>query len=448
MPQSEPSKELVVIDKDNLPETIDLLLSYPWPEQAQWLIKYGPDKEYDEQAKLLAERQAFQSLAAHCKSLKLADTATYAMMLGMAKKWGVVLDEDTDPFFVETISRAVVLPSGTELVNEGPLEDKGTELYSFMQLLGAKFTVEWVMEGILTRSGIISFSGPPGVGKTQIVIDWCISLATGTDFLGFKVIDSRPRKILFFSMEMIGEELKHFISKRAEVLTEDEKVLLEENFIFYPLGTPLYLNDPIDRAEYVRIIDEVKPEGIIIDSWSQAAKGNLSDDTVTRDAFAFVNFVRKNTGAFFGIINHTKKRQNSDHVPNTMDDIFGSRFFSAALSNAIVVWPTKIPNEIELHIVKSRFSPKPAEPLVVRRTANLQFLLNAKSFSALDVLVPKTATKELEPKEKKPSSLRLALGELAQFGSGFSFSLPDADGNPVEITPYSKDDDPIEGFEI
>lgn len=458
MSQAEPSKELVVINKDNLPETIDLLLSYPWPEEAQWLIKYGPDKEYDEQARLLAERQAFQSLAAHCKSLKMKDTATYAMMLGMAKKWGVVLDDDSDPFFIETISRAVELPSGTELIDKsgGELFDgvdenglnviRGTKLYGFLDLVNADFKVNWIMEGLLTEMGIFSFAGPSGVGKTQLVIRWCMALALGGDFLGFKVNDGRPRKILFLSMEMIDPEVRDFYSKMRATLTEDQQKLLQENFIVWPTGTPLYLNDPVDRAEYCKLMDLVKPEGVIIDSWSQVVKGSLQEDTVTRDAFGFINFLRKNTGAFFGIINHTKKSQK-DSMPNTMDGIFGSFAFAAALSGAIVVWcPDKRnPNDLELHFVKSRFAPNPGEPLRIRRTRDLEFILDSKSFSALDVLIPKGAAKELDQPKPKQSLLGKALGEL---GGEFSFSLPDSDGNPVEITPYSKLDETIEGFEI
>lgn len=453
----EPSKELVVIDKDNLPEVLDLLLSYPWPEDARWLIKYGPDKEYDEVARLRAERQAFQSLAAHCKSLKMKDTSTYAMMLGMAKKWGVELDNGSDEFFVETISRAVELPSGTELIDksggelfDGVGEDglnviRGTKLYGFLDLVNADFKVNWIMEGILTEMGIFSFSGPSGVGKTQLVIRWCMALALGGDFLGFKVNDGRPRKILFLSMEMIDPEVRDFYAKMRATLTEDQQKTLQENFIVWPTGTPLYLNDPIDRAEYCKLIDLVKPDGIIIDSWSQAVKGALQDETVTRDAFGFVNFLRKNTGAFFGIINHTRKGQK-DSMPNTMDGIFGSTFFAAALSGAIVVWcpDKKNPNDLQLHFVKSRFAPNPGEPLAIRRTKDLEFILDSKSLSALDVLVPR---KELEAPDK-PSVLRMALGELAELGSEFTFSLPDMDGNPVEIKPYSKEDDTIEGFEV
>lgn len=453
----EPSKELVVIDKDNLPEVLDLLLSVSWKEDARWLIKYGPGQEFDQAAQLLAERQAFQSLAAHCKSEKLHDTATYAMMLGMAKKWGVELDDDTDPFFIETISRAVEMPSGTELIDEnggelfdGVAEDglsvvRGTKLYGFMDLVNAEFKVNWIMQGLLTEMGVFSFAGPSGVGKTQLVIRWCIALATGGDFLGFKVTDGRPRKILFLSMEMIDPEIHSFYTTMLATLNDEQRALLQENFIVWPTGTPLYLNDPVDRAEYCKLIDLVKPDGVIIDSWSQAVKGTLQDDTVTRDAFGFINFLRKKTGAFFGIINHTRKGQK-DSLPNTMDGIFGSAFFAAALSGAIVVWcPDKSrPNNLELHFVKSRFAPNPGEALVIRRTQDLEFILDAKSFSALDVLIPKNASKQIEP-PKKVGLLSKTLGEL---GGDFTFSLPDSDGNPIEITPYSKLDETIEGFEI
>lgn len=471
MPKDEQqSKELVVIHKDNLPETIDLLLSYPWSKEAQVLIKQGPIYEIEEDYQPYsdsANQRAFQQLAAHCKEVDAPDPHTYAMMVGMAKKWGVEIDDSREKFFLETISRSIALPGGTELtealsgeiVEEDPGTFRGTKLYGFMDLVNADFTVNWIMEGILTEQGVISFSGEPGVGKTMLMAQWCIALATGGDFLGFKVTDGKPRKLLFLSLEMYGGEIKSFITKMAKTLSEKEQKLVQENFIFWPHGQALYLNDSVDRATYVEILDYVKPDGVIIDSWSMAAKGNLSDDTVTRDAFAFVNFVRGRNNTFVGIINHTKKRQNSDHKPNTMDDIFGSRFFSAALSNAIVVWAPdkKNPNRIELHIVKSRFSPRPGEPVTIRRIPEtLNFVMDASTsnVNAMDILIPpRKETLELEPVGKEEFSLPLS--ELMGFGEEFRFFVPGENGEPIEIKSKPKkkkkptdNDSTIEGFQI
>lgn len=466
MPSEQQSKELVVIHKDNLPETIDLLLGHPWSKDAMRLIKYGPELEYDQYGDIddRGNQHAFQELVEHCKANNLNDTHTYAMMVGMAKKWGVVLDNDREEFFLETIKRAVDLPGGTklaqelsgEIVENDPFTIRGTKLYGFRDLLRADFTINWIMDGILTEQGVICFSGEPGVGKTQLLAQWCIALATGGEFLGFKVTDGRPRKILFLSLEMYGGEIKTFIAKMAKELSEEQQDILQENFIFWPHGNALYLNDPVDRAEYIKILDIVQPDGVIIDSWSMAAKGNLSDDTVTRDAFAFVNFMRGRNNTFVGIINHTKKRQNADHKPNTMDDIFGSRFFSAALSNAIVVWAPdkKKPNDIELHIVKSRFAPKPGEPLLIRRIPEtLNFMLEARSVNAMDILIPKDAVKQLDIEAPKPKGLNLPLSEIMGFGEEFKFFMPNEDGEPEEVKPikkkkYSKTDDTIEGFSI
>lgn len=468
MSQKEPSKELVVIDKDNLPRTMDLLLSNPWPPDARVLIEHGPVREYnddEDEFDSLVEQRAFQQLATYCKSLKLPDPHTYAMMVAMAKRWGVFVDQETkeltpeaDPFFIETISRTVEMPSGTELIDEhgGELFDgvgedgltvvRGTKLYGFLDLVNADFKVNWIMKGLLTEMGIFAWAGPSGVGKTQLVIRWCMALATGGEFLGFKVEDGRPRKILFLSMEMIDPEVRDFYNTMRATLTEEQQELLQENFIVWPTGTPLYLNDPVDRAEYCKLVDLVKPDGIIIDSWSQAIKGSMQDETPTREAFGFVNFMRKQSKCFFGIINHTRKGQK-DSTPNTMDGIFGTFAFAAALSGAVVVWcpDKKKPNDLELHFVKTRFAPNPGEALLIRRTQEMEFILDSKSFSALDVLVPKGAKKELEAPKKKAAILSKAIDQLKEIGEGFTFNIPD---EPIEIKPYSKSDDTVEGFEI
>jgi hypothetical protein len=452
------SKELVVANK-NVREVTTLLLIYAWPVEAISLIKNGPIPEFDEFGNPDDNELAgLQEMATHCRDLKLEPEEALAMLQHLIKKWKFSIDRWDEESILEVITEVgAYRPSGSELVaslkTSGELVElsKRTKLYNYVELMNAEIVIEWVMEYILTKQGIIAFSGPPGVGKTQIVFQWCIALGTGKAFLEHQILDGIPRRILVFSLEMTESEIKHFLGLMDQRLTPAERELLEENLIFYPLGTSLYLNSPADREEYWRIIKEVKPDGIIIDSWSMAVMGDLSSDTNTRDAFAFVNAVRAQFGCFFGIINHTKKKQG-DNVPNTMDDIFGSRFFSAALSSAIVVWPHKgSTDKIELHFVKNRFSQRLEKPIVVQRTPDLEFILEFESLSMLTKL-----RLDGSQRQRKREIQGKALKELMGFGDEFKFVVPlEEDDMPEtfieaeEILKRKSDDgNPLPGFEL
>ena len=364
------SGDLVVIKRSSLPDDGDLLLDWKWTPEAKKFLRANPWQNGESYEEKVGGLYTFALL---CRDMQMDNESILAALLFVANKWDVPYDEDYADL-IKLIVQVRTAPSGTELVAMvNPMEkQERPKIYSFRELLEAEFKVAWIVPGLLTESGVIAFCGPPGVGKTQLMIRFAMAMAIGEDFLGYKV-EGGPRSILFISLEMIDAELQQFISAMAKTMTDEQKDLLNENFSFYAPGTALYLNVNDDRLEYWRIIKEREPDGIIIDSWSQAVFGDLSSDTVTRDAFAFINLIRRVSGCFVGIINHTKKAQG-DSVPNNLDGIFGSRFFGAAVSGAVVVWPNgKSVDTIELHFVKNRFAKRPEKPLMIKRKPGLYF---------------------------------------------------------------------------
>lgn len=401
--EEEASSALVKVDRANLPSVNDVLLQYPWVGQAAalWKAKEFPYGNEEEDA-----ARALYDMAAACRDNGLSDDEIYAVMLKKAEQWGLVMDDEADEDILGLIT--MVRKASGQLTIE-PEDD--LRIYSWSEILNGDFDVEWIIQDLLIEAGVLCFAGAPGIGKTQLIKQLCIALCLNREsFLNYKVVVKRPLRILFMSLEMSGGEIKYFLKTMRKDLTLEEEEQLDEHFFFYPHVEPLCLNVTEDRAKYLKIMERFQPDGIIIDSWSMAIAGEMTGDVPTRDAMAFVNQLRKRYGCFVGIINHTKKKQG-DSMPKTMDDIFGSRFFTSNVTNGFVVWPKSEanPDLLEFIDVKNRFARK-HPPLAITRTPNLSFELTGSAQSALS---------KVEQRRELVSGQKKTLAELLQRGTGF-----------------------------
>lgn len=439
--EEETSTELAVrINKDLLPSWNDLILSYSWSGQAAafWKAKEPPYGEEAEQA-----AQALYDMAMQCRDMGMSDDEIYVVIQKIAEKWEIVLDNSEEEDDIVDLIR-LVRKQNLPMVLED--EDDELRVYSWGDILTGDFDVAEIVEGLIVESSVFCVAGPPGVGKTQFVKQLCIALCLNRKkFLDYRIVTKRPLRLLFLSLEMSGGEIKHFLKTMRKDLTLEEEEILIENFHFFPHTEPLCLNVLEDKLKYHKLLERFQPDGIIIDSWSMAIAGEMNDNVTTRDAMAFVNQLRKRYGCFIGIINHTKKKQG-DNIPKSMDDIFGSRFFSSNLTNGLVLWPVSDnnPDEMELIDVKNRFSPK-RKPRRVTRTEHLSFELDEGTTPTKNIFAKAQKRQELVTGQKK------GLAALLQQNTGFKPAEKLKENAPEYFDTPIEDDDgdnPVPGLRL
>lgn len=380
-----------------LSSKIDTLLKYPWPKQTQDLID----------------------------TLRLSDDLSeaemYAMLVAQGRKFGIVTESEYNDIPTPRASTEVAERPEFELI---PYERTPVKAYNFMEIIETDdFHVEWDMDGLLVQNSLFAFGGDSGIGKTQAMIRLGIALATGGEFLGYRA-KCNPKKIVVFSLEMGGNGIKQMLTTMAGDLSDKEKKLVRENFIFLPYATRLSLNEKRDQLEYWRALQEYKPDGIIIDSWSQATTGGLNEDTTARDAMAFVMLIRSYFNCFVGIIHHAKKRQG-DTTFTEMDALYGSVFFTTPLDLAVVFYKKqKGSAKLEFNIVKNRYFPLPEKSTSIRRTECLNFMLESVASDPVAMLINSAKPKPISAKkraEENTKKMNKTLGEMLGLGGDFKF---------------------------
>lgn len=238
----------------------------------------------------------------------------------------------------------------------------------FGQFVKHQFHVDWVIEDLIHKQGLAIVAAPPGIGKTQFSLNLALSVSSGRDFLNWKV--SRPRRVLFLSLEMMQPELKFYLDKMATEFTEKEKELFDSN-CFFLARQAFRLNSETNQRLLLDWIDEIQPEGIFIDSLSRCTGGDLEKGEIDT-VFDFLNKeIRDKRGCFLWFVHHNRKANFQQKQPKKLEDLYGSQYIGAYASTVVGLW--KISNqEIEVNCLKVWLS-KPFKSFLAERSSNLTF---------------------------------------------------------------------------
>jgi len=232
--------------------------------------------------------------------------------------------------------------------------------------IGHKFNVEWVLDGLLHQQGLGIITSPPGVGKTQFSLNLALSIASGTNFIHWKV--TRPRKVLFLSLEMMQPELKYYLDKMLNEYPDRDK--LNEN-IHLVARQAFRLNSEQNQRRLLDWIDEIHPEGIFIDSLSRCVGGDLEKGEID-SVFDFINSeIRDKRKCFVWFVHHNRKGNFNQQQPKKLEDMYGSQYIGAYASSVIGLW--KVAGEIEVNCLKVWLS-APFRSFLMTRTENLTFI--------------------------------------------------------------------------
>lgn len=259
--------------------------------------------------------------------------------------------------------------SGTEEESDSD----ALEIYDLVSFNNQVLEVDWLIPDLLQQNGNMLLVGPPGVGKTQVALNFALGLATGSEVLNYDI--ATPRRILFVSCEMGPVDLKVFTEQMIEPY-EDKKQLLSENFFVLATGEPLYLNTVTGQDKLMRAADVLGIDGFIFDSLGSATSKSLTDEEATKGLLDFNDRLRNNMEVFSWFIHHSRKATENNKEPSGLADVYGSQYITARATTVLSLWPATA-NVLKVRELKKRLAPQEPD-WFIQRHRGLHFKRIAK----------------------------------------------------------------------
>lgn len=346
----------------DIPDVQDVIFKYAFTQEFKNVFTHSP-KEGERSTFYM--RVAYLGAEAGCSNEELfAIISNFDSRIGKYSK-----RQDRVTRLLDIIERARLKYPEQKDEERTPSFD-ALEIYDVISFGNLDINVEWLLPNLLQQQGSMLLAGPPGVGKTQLALNFAYGLASGTETLGMGA--ANPCRVLFVSCEMGPVDLKYFTDQMAPRY-EEHNELLQENFLILPLGEPLYINTPQGQTQLRRLAETLKLDGIIFDSLGSATTKSLSDEEATRSLLDFNDRFRKDMGVFSWFIHHNRKATENNKEPSGLADIYGSQYITARATTVISLWPQKH-GVLKVRELKKRLAPEGPDWYIKRTPQHLGFV--------------------------------------------------------------------------
>ncbi len=164
--------------------------------------------------------------------------------------------------------------------------------------------LEWLIEGVLPKPGLVVLYGEPGSFKTFVALDMALTVASGREWLGRVTLQT---KALYIAAEGVrGFKLRVAAHAHRRGLTPENIRFIAE--------VPLIMDPAHIRALLASFEkDDFEPGLIVVDTLARVALG--ADENNAKDMGRVVDGLdelKRQTGATVMVIHHTRKDGGSE----------------------------------------------------------------------------------------------------------------------------------------
>lgn len=372
-------KEAVVdnLTFGELPSLEDVMMNYQWTHDAKETFHRTKTHFYKADTDDHVGRGNAMVNLAYCGAeVGMSDEAIYVVLDDVDKRWGKFAGRhNRTKCLVDMIVRArTKYPSSTFTQYVPSTEETVMKaFYNFKDFMASEFKFNWIYQDVIGEKSINFISARPGTGKSRFILQLARSLALGQDFLGWKIVGG-PRKVLVLSLEMGAPILKKFMGHIEEESTPEEVDMFSDNFYVVPAGEPLAISTPEGERFFEMVINELKPDVVMIDAMGSLDFEELSESTSKKIMTTLKRYLNSH-GITFYIVHHNKKADAASiNKPPTLNDFYGNTYASTDAGNITALWknPASSVELTELHTLKSRMGVEP-EPIVLDSRSNFMF---------------------------------------------------------------------------
>lgn len=232
--------------------------------------------------------------------------------------------------------------------------------------------LDWIIDGVLHKQGLMYIAGPPGVGKTTLAINLGLTIALSRKrWLDFDIEQREAQeKILIASHEMNSAELVEFLQPMSSAFSEDELDHLEDVFKIRAKGQAVPLDDEKNQYEYEAAIRGEGFTGFIVDTLGASTKTSLQDEANSRKIADWLDKIRQRYGIWVIGVAHPRKPPAGQKRQESTDEMYGSRIFADRASSVFMMNSTK--GGTTFRAVKTRFKGN-ADTLYLKRNTDHWF---------------------------------------------------------------------------
>jgi RecA-family ATPase len=211
--------------------------------------------------------------------------------------------------------------------------------------------IEYLVEGIIPKAGLVYCFGSPGSFKTNFLLYLAMKGAIGENVLDFEV--KNKFRTLWLDEENRDIGMKDKVLKIANGIGIENSDLKNINILISE-GFNILNKIALDNLDYY--IKKFAPQLVVIDSIAKVFPLSERNEGDVRKIFTFLKPFITKYGITFIIIHHARKKSFMQ-FSRDMEDISGSREF-AAMADSILLLDEMKNGSYMLKQVKNRYSQK------------------------------------------------------------------------------------------
>jgi hypothetical protein len=160
---------------------------------------------------------------------------------------------------------------------------------------------QWLIEGIMLEETLVILAAPGESGKTLLMLDMCLCIATGAPWKG--------RKVRRGAIAYISAEGKRGFGKRLRAWKLHHDIPVRYSVPLYPLFAAVPLLSAQHQAylsQAIRALPEL-PKVVVIDTLSQCTTGVDENTAAMASAIAAADRIKMEFGCAVAILHHSTK---------------------------------------------------------------------------------------------------------------------------------------------
>lgn len=367
LPATERAIEYSVKELKDIPSIGDVLAKYMWDDKHLDVFKNPPMKKG-------GRSDAMARLAHFGAEQSMTDEEIYAIISDVDDRVGKFTGRaDRDRRLAEFIVNARVKhPFGGNVIQNFTQENIQL-VWTANELLRSKFKIDWLIDQLIVARTINMITSAPGSGKSRLSMQLAKAMATGTQFLKWPI--EKPMKVMYLSLEMQIDMLKHFLSQLTEDMTEEES----DRFLLVPVGKAVDITKPEGMNFIKMLVAEHKPEVLFIDALGKLVLeeiGEVQAKSISNQLMALT----AEFGTTFFIVHHNRKDDKTDGKTKkrpSLADVYGNQYITTDATLVLMMWVPESQAHVELIFAKSRAYPSD-EYLVLNGKKGFSFTLKEK----------------------------------------------------------------------